>query len=156
MSMVPFMTEKTFWERLARSGALNIPNLILGRDLNLTLNNNEDCCKNARSDALAPFFTHLFKLKNLIDLAPIKHMPTWRNRRSGDQAVSKRLDRFLVSDSLIGSDLILKATVETKGISDHFPIVLTIENPEFKPPVPFKFKPQWLEEEEYRNLIQEA
>ena len=107
----PFYDKKTFWDRLAGFGALDIPNLILGGDLNLTLNNNESWGKNARPDALAPFFTHLFKQKSLIDLAPIKHMPTWRNRRSGDQTVSKRIDRFLVSDSLIWSDLILNASV---------------------------------------------
>ena len=43
--------------------------------------------------------------------------------------------------------------VETSGDSDHFPIVLTIKTPEVKPPAPFKLKPQWLEEEEYRDLI---
>ena len=73
-------------------------------------------------------------------------MPTWRNKRIGDQAVSKILDRFLVSENLISSDLILKASVEIGGNSDHCPIVLSIKTPEVKPPAPFKFKPQWLEE----------
>ena len=47
----PFYDRKTFWERLARSGNLDIPNMILGGDLNLTLNNNESWGKNARLDA---------------------------------------------------------------------------------------------------------
>ena len=66
------------------------------------------------------------------------------------------MDRFLVSANLIKDDLILKSEVETGGNSDHLPIVLTIKSPEVKPPSPFKFKPQWLEEEEFRNLIKEA
>ena len=99
----------------------------------------------ARSDSVAPFFSHLFEKNSLIDLAPIKHFPTWRNKRSGDQAVSKRMDRFLVSDSLIGRDLILKASVETGGNSDHSPIVLIIKSPESKILSPFNFTPHWLE-----------
>ena len=43
--------------------------------------------------------------------------------------------------------------VETGGNSYHCPIVLQIKTPEVKPPAPFKLKPQWLEEEEYRDLI---
>ena len=76
-----------------------------------------------------------------MDLCPLKIMPTWRNKRSGDQAVLKRLDRFLVSKNLISSDLILKASVETGGNSDHCPIVLSIKTPKVNPPAPFKFKP---------------
>ena len=102
------------------------------------------------------FFSQMFEQKGLVDLAPLKIMPTWRNKRSGEQAVSKRLDRFLVLEHLIGSNLILKASIETGGNSYHCPIILTIHIHEEKPPAPFKFKPQWLEEEEYCNIILEA
>ena len=46
--------------------------------------------------------------------------------------------------------------VETGGNSYHCPIVLTIKTLEVKPHAPFKFKPQWLGEEEYRDLILES
>ena len=92
----------------------------------------------------------------MVDVAPVKIWPTWRNKRSGDQAVSKRLDRFLVLEYLISSNLILKASVEIGGTSYHCHIVLSVKTLEVKIPAPFKFKPQWLEEEEYCNLIRKA
>ena len=93
--------------------SLDVQNLILGGDLNLTMSNSEVWGKNARVDSLGPYFRHMFEQKGLVDVAPVKIMPTWRNKRSGDQEVSKRLDRFLVLELLIGSNLILKASVET-------------------------------------------
>ena len=37
----PFYDRKTFWERLEGSRALDLPDLIIGGDLNLTLSSNE-------------------------------------------------------------------------------------------------------------------
>ena len=63
---------------------MDFPNLIIGGDLNLTLTSNEVWGKNARLDSLGPYFNHIFEQKGLVDLAPLKIMPTWRNRRCGD------------------------------------------------------------------------
>ena len=109
----PFYDRKPFWENLKDSGALEFQNLILGGVLNLTLSSSEVWGKNARADSLGPFFSQMFEQKGLVDLAPLKIMPTWRNKRSADQEVSKRLERFLVSENLISSNLILKASIET-------------------------------------------
>ena len=68
-------------------------------------------------------------------------------QKGGDKAISKRMDRFLISKNLIRDDLILQSKVEIGGKSDHLPIALTLRPSEVKPPSPFKFKPQWLEEE---------
>ena len=76
-------------------------------------------------------------------------MPTSRNKSGGEQVVSKRIDRYLIAQNLISDDLIMQATVEMGGNSNHRPIVLTVRTPEVKPPSPFMFKPQWLVEEEY-------
>ena len=83
----------------------------------------------------------MFEQKGLVDLAPLKIMPTWRNKRSGEQAILKRLDMFLVSGNSISSNLILKASVETGGNSYHCPIVLSIKTLKLKLHAPFKFKP---------------
>ena len=84
---------------------------------------------------------------------PLKQVPTWRNRRGGEKSISKNLDRCLILENLIRNYLILQATVEMGGNSDHPPIVLTIISSEEKPFTPFKLKPRWLVEKEYRNLI---
>ena len=66
-----------------KSGELDLPDVIIGGDFNLTLSNKEIWGKNVRGDALRPFFNHLFNHKGLIDLAPLKLVPTWRNEREG-------------------------------------------------------------------------
>ena len=48
--------------------------------------------ENARKDALTPFFLDFFERKKLVDVASLKLEPTWRNKRGGTQAISKRLD----------------------------------------------------------------
>ena len=141
---------------MEKLGAPDLLDLIIGGDFNLTLATKETWGKNDRGDTVGPFFTHLFDQKGLIDLAPLKPVPTWRNKREGEKAISKRLDRFLISENLIRDDLIMQSTVETGGNSEHRPIVLTVRTSEVKPPSPFKFKPQWLAEEEYQNMILEA
>ena len=86
-------------------------------------------------------------------MKPLKLEPTWHNKRGGPQAISKILDRFLIKDSLMNENLIIKSVVETEGCSDHGPISLLISTPEKKPPTPFKFNPHCLEDDQYREQI---
>lgn len=73
----------------------------------------------------------------------------------GDQRVAKRLDRFLVAESLaFGVDLVWQ-WVGPRGISDHCPIFLELRGRQRKPPSPFKFNPSWLKEEGFQNLVKE-
>ena len=89
-------------------------------DINyLTLTKDDVWGKNARQDALAPFFNALFEQKRLIDLLPNRIEPTWRNRRVGQQAISKRLDIFLLSKELMQDELVFKTRVELGGLSDQ-------------------------------------
>ena len=104
-------------------------NVILGGDLNLTLTMGEVWGKNARQDALSPYFLDLFAKRNMVDVTPLKLEPTWRNKRGGDQAISKILDHFMVEENLLNGNLILKSIVETGGNSDHRPVSLIIIPP---------------------------
>jgi hypothetical protein len=47
-------------------------------------------------DRLVGFFHNLFNQAGVVDIEPIKLKPTWSNNRSGEDCVSKRLDRFLI------------------------------------------------------------
>ena len=131
-------------------------NVILGGDLNLTLSEKENWVSLARHDGLGFFFVALFESKELIDLQPLKLTPTWRNNRSGEQAISKRLDRFLLSENLLSGSLIVKTWVEVGSLSHHLPVLLRIQSPESKSVAPFKFNPAWLMEEDYRKLVGET
>ena len=56
----PFYDRKKFWENLKDFGALEVQNLILGGDLNLTMSSSEVWGKNARADSLGPYFRPMF------------------------------------------------------------------------------------------------
>ena len=86
---------------VVKGGLLNLNNLILAGDLNLTLNNSEVWGEKARLDPLGPFFTNLFSSHQLVDIAPIVAGPTWRNGCSSADGISKHLDRFLLSTNLL-------------------------------------------------------
>ena len=49
------------------------------------------------------FFQDLFQRNKLVDIVPHRLSPTWKNRRSRAKGVRKRLDKFLMFKSLIGS-----------------------------------------------------
>jgi hypothetical protein len=77
------------------------PFLVVGGDLNLTLSLREVWGAHPRVDRKSVFFQSFFEKANLVDIEPVKLSPTWRNFRTGDEEVAKRLDRFLVSEALL-------------------------------------------------------
>lgn len=65
--------------------------------------------------------------------------PTWRNIRTGDARVAKRLDRFLLIKDPENSLTLLKQWIGTGGDSDHFPIFLDLKGTYMKLISPFRF-----------------
>ena len=112
----PFYDRKLFWEKFSLAWAKNQPNVILGGDLNLTLATGEVWGENAKQDALSSLFLDFFEKMKLVDVAPLKTEPTWRNKRGGAQAISKRLDHFMVEETLLNGNLTLKSIIETRVI----------------------------------------
>ena len=109
---------------MATGGLLSLPNLILAGDLNFTLNVSEIWGTRAQLDPLGLFFSKLFSDHHLVDVAPSYAGPTWRNGRMGEDGISKRLDRYLLSDQLISSLPRHRAWAHRCGIFDHFPVLL--------------------------------
>jgi exonuclease III len=62
----------------------------------------------------------------LVDIENNNGTFTWSNRRSGNQHVACRLDRFLVAEELIERDLCMESLILPKAGSDHWPIALQI------------------------------
>eukprot|EP00253_Pinus_taeda_P012218 PITA_12218 len=132
------------------------PLMIMGGDLNFSLGRAEAWGPSAREDPLAEFFLNLISENNLIDPSPIKLKPTWRNRRMGEDWIAKRLDRFLVVESLTSKVPMIRQWVEEIGNSDHFPIFLDLTIPPHKPPAPFKFNSAWLQDPSFCKLFTET
>jgi hypothetical protein len=86
---VPCVEKRRFWTLVADSGMLSVRNLIIAGDLNLTLSLGETWGGSASAGSLEGFFKALFQNQNLIDIEPRKVVPTWRNRRSGSDAIWK-------------------------------------------------------------------
>jgi exonuclease III len=82
----------------------------------------------------------------LANIEPIKTSPTWRNGRSREEVVVKRLDIFLVSEDLMETIVQVRASVTEWGNSDHCPISLQIHFDYVSPPIPLKINKIWLVE----------
>lgn len=83
----------------------------------------------------------------LIDLKPTLLKTTWRNNRVGEDEVAKRMDCFMIADSLMEKRLSMKPWIGSGGIFDHYLILFDIRPGTKKPSSPFKFKKTWLEDD---------
>jgi hypothetical protein len=88
---------------LEDSGFLRHNDLILVGDLNLTTSLAEVWGKSTQLDSLTGFFKSLFQKNDLVDVAPVKKVSTWRNGRTCDACMTKRLDRFILAETLLSS-----------------------------------------------------
>lgn len=93
----------------------------------------------ARADHLSDFFQNKLASSLLVDVSPHKLCPTWRNRRIGEEWIGKKLDRFLLCESLAENLQAFRNWVGEGGLSDHFPVFLEVKGAFTKPGTPFKF-----------------
>jgi hypothetical protein len=76
------------------------PFTLVGGDLNFTLSLREVWGENPRVDSQSGFFLSFMEKHHLVDIEPVKLMPTWHNFRTDKEAVAKRLDRFMATFKL--------------------------------------------------------
>jgi hypothetical protein len=86
---------------MVTNGILDNMNLIVSRDLNLTVRVGEIWGEATHLDPLSAYFTELFDKEGLVDVFSDAVVPTWRNGRSVVDSISKRLDRVLVFEDLL-------------------------------------------------------
>jgi hypothetical protein len=84
---------------------------------------------------------------------PARLVPTWRNGRSGSEAIARRLDHFLISDGFLSSTGFPTSWVELPFFSDHAPILLQLNLPLLHNSFPFKFNHHWLSFADYSALV---
>ena len=102
---------------------------------------------------MAPYFSQLISSNNLVDLSMNFPNPTWRNGRTGDAGISKRLDRFLLSDSLLPSLPCYKTWANPTNVSNHYPIFLEWGSRHASLCFPFKFNRAWLVDDDFAPLV---
>lgn len=69
----------------------------------------------------------------------MKIQPTWRNNRTREDNLSRRLDQFLIKECLMNMGHRIRKLVDSRGISNHILIYLEISGGMNKPRAPFKF-----------------
>ena len=149
----PYINRVPFWDSLLQNPLVTSDTVVMGGDFNLSLGHNEVWGPHAQVDSLAGYFVQKLVEKGLLDIEPVKIKPTWRNNRSGDARVAKRIDRFLVAEQLVDRFFLVRQWVGSGGLSDHFPIFFEIKKGPYNPPIPLKFNKSWLQDESFRNLF---
>jgi hypothetical protein len=107
----------------------------------------------ARADALHPYFSELIQDEGLVDVEPLKLLPTWRNGRGEHEYMAKRLNRFFISEDLAISGFRYRTLVCNLNISDHMPVILHLEQENRKVSYPFKFNSIWMEDPKFDNFV---
>ena len=92
---------ENFWEPLLSAKILQSDNIILGGDLNFSLGFRDSWRSAAQFDPITDYMTNLLEQTNFMDIPMQRYLPTWRNRRVGDVALARRLDRFIMKGPLL-------------------------------------------------------
>ena len=77
---------------------------------------------------------------------------TWSNKRIGDECIQARLDRVPISPDWT-KDFVCKLKAIQKIGSDHFPLIFTTENVNFKKNIPFRFEKMWLQHPQFETRL---
>eukprot|EP00253_Pinus_taeda_P017821 PITA_17821 len=104
-------------------------------------------------DSLSAFFENTLENHNLIDIPSTRIQPSWRNKRTGEDRLARRLDHFLIKERLLSTGYNYGQWVGSGGISNHLSIYLEIRGGLNKPKASFKFNSSWLKEETYINMV---
>jgi len=89
----------------------------------------------------------------LIDPIPCEGFLTWNKRHRGDQQISSRLDRFLITDQILNyGGLIIVVVLPSTG-SNHCPNLLSWDPAAPKKLCPFRFEKFWLSHPSFMDSV---
>lgn len=152
----PCQGKASFWNSLLSKSLMRNPNLVVGGDLNFSIRTTETWGPTAREDSLSNFLLNLLNTHNLMDINLLKLRPIWRNRRTREARIAKRLDQLLLCEEVTSRIPAFHQWVGEGGNSDHLPILLEPSKPPEKLATPFKFKSSWLQEDSFNKLFRET
>eukprot|EP00253_Pinus_taeda_P028676 PITA_28676 len=152
---VHYEEKRECWKTLSDFLYYNNPrNIIIGGDLNIILDPKE---KRGGTYSRDPFLTiveNIILQRDLVDFKPVKGKYIWTNNRTGENHIAARLDRFLISNSIMMGKRIVINKILPKLSSDHKPVLLCLKDEEDLGPLPFRFSPLWVEREGFFEIVQ--
>jgi hypothetical protein len=98
-------------------------------------------------------FQNLIDNSNLIDTETSNGIFTWTNRRTRSHQIACRLDRFLLSDSLMLEGTALETCILDVHGSDHWPIQLWLDIPATPGQKPFRLEQFWLSHPDFQQKV---
>ena len=136
-----------------QSGILNIKYIMIIGDYNASLSVDESWGDRAKRDPLVDKVGKIFLDSGFINIKPSPLVPTWTNRRSGHNFISKRLDRIMMKvplNTMLGN---VRTSVFPSFTSDHMAISLTWKRGERTSGIPFKFNGIQLQDLAFNKLV---
>ena len=128
---------------------------IIGGDFNLISNLGEKKGGRRALDKFQEAFGAFQAGSSFVDMETSTGWFTWNNKRGGAHLVASRLDRFLVSESLLRDTGEILAEVLPAAGSDHWPICLRWDWTSSALGKPFRFEQFWMEHKDFKNLAQQ-
>eukprot|EP00253_Pinus_taeda_P012046 PITA_12046 len=89
----------------------------------------------------------------MVDIHPKSGLFIWTNRRGEDRLIASRLDRFLISESIIMDGILAESDILPSGGSDHWPISLIVEVQGTRRNKPFRFEKFWLDHPNFLEMV---
>jgi len=100
-------------------------------------------------------FKDFIKSARLVDIFPRSGAFTWNNKRGGDRKIASRLDRFLVTETILLEGITMDSDILISGGSDHWPIIMNVAILGTPRNNPFRFEKFWLIHPEFTTKIKQ-
>ena len=149
-----FLGKSYLWTHISFIRSLDpfIPWIMAG-DFNAITSLEEKQGGLARLDPSSNLLRSMIGSLNLIDVKTSNGIFTWNNRRCGGEAISERLDRFLVSCYWMNNRWVTNSEILDWRGSDHWPIKLSITSYSVTKQPSFKFQLMWLRDFSLPDLM---
>ena len=152
-----FPEKRSCWETLDTFLNQNSPrNIIIAGDLNVTLSSAEKKGGSVVRDQAREWVEDIILHWDFMDIKPPSGKFTWSNKRLGPGHIAARLDRFLIHSEYLSSGLLANSKILPNSTSDHRPILLDILSDANLGPIPFRFSPLWLLQENFQQVVSDS
>ena len=156
-SPVNIREKKECWDTIKQQADLTtLENVIIARDLNLTLHSSEKRGGSTVRDPAREWAEDLLQEWDLIDIKPSTGKFSWSNKRIGPGHIAAMLDRFFIQGSFLLLGLESRMHILLFSISDHKPIKLELLAHPDLGPIPFRFSPLWVKEPLFMQTIKDC